>query len=331
MDSVLDGQKVLVTGAGGFIGSHLTERLVSIGCEVTALVRYNSMNNWTFLDEFDESLKRRIKVVAGDLADENCVRDVVKKQDCVFHLGAIISIPYSYKHPRHTWQVNVTGTMNVLSAARDFGTPKVLVTSTSEVYGTAQYTPIDEKHPLQGQSPYSASKIAADKMAEAFYCSYKLPVTVVRPFNTFGPRQSTRAVIPTIITQALSSRTMKLGDLTTIRDFTYVADTVKGFVKAAEAEDISGEVINLGTGSEVSIGEIAQRVIKIIGSNIPIEQDSSRLRPEKSEVRRLISDNSKARSLIGWTPQYSLDDGLRQTIEWFRQNQSKYHPGRYDV
>ncbi len=331
MNSVINGKKVLVTGAGGFIGSHLTERLVSLGCDVTALVQYNSTGSWGLIDEFNADLKDRIKVVAGDLRDENCVRDVIIGQDYVFHLGAIISIPYSYMHPRNTWQVNVMGTMNVLAAARDSGTSRVLVTSTSEVYGTALYVPIDEAHPLQGQSPYSASKIAADKMAEAFYCSYNLPVVTVRPFNTFGPRQSTRAVIPTIITQVLASNSIKLGDVTTTRDFTFVLDTVEGFVKAAEAPDVLGEVINLGTGSEVSIEEVVKRVIKIVGSDVEVVRDPNRMRPEKSEVRQLVCDNSKARKLLGWTPSYSLDEGLKQTIEWLRENLSKYHPGQYDV
>jgi dTDP-glucose 4,6-dehydratase len=289
MDSILNGKRALVTGAGGFIGSHLTERLIDLGCEITALVQYNSTNGWGFLENLPKESKDAIQVVEGDLTDENCVREVVEGQDCVFHLGAIISIPYSYKHPRDTWQVNVVGTMNVLAAARDCTTSRILITSSSEVYGTARYTPIDEAHPLQGQSPYSASKIAADKMAEAFYCSYGLPVVTVRPFNTFGPRQSTRAVIPAIITQALTSSTLKLGDVTTTRDFTYVLDTVEGFVKAAEAQDVSGEVINLGTGNEVSIEEVVNRVGELLDTDLDIVQDPSRLRPKKSEVRQLIS------------------------------------------
>lgn len=331
MDSVLNGKKALVTGAGGFIGSHLTERLMEKGCQVTALVRYNSTNGWGFIDELKKSAKDSIEVIEGDLKDEDCVRQAVENQDYVFHLGAIISIPYSYKHPRDTWQVNVLGTMNVLAAARDFDTSKVLVTSSSEVYGTALYTPIDEAHPLQGQSPYSASKIAADKMAEAFYCAYSLPVVTVRPFNTFGPRQSTRAVIPTIITQALTSPKVKLGDISTKRDFTFVLDTVEGFVKAAEAEGVFGEVINLGTGTETTIENIVKKVAKIIDVEIEIEQDPSRMRPKKSEVRRLISNNSKAKELINWSPEHSLDEGLKQTIEYCRNRLSKYHPGRYDI
>ena len=331
MDSVLSGKKALVTGAGGFIGSHLTERLIELDCQVTALVRYNSTNGWGFLDELDKSARDSIEVIEGDLTDEDCVRQAVENQDYVFHLGAIISIPYSYKHPRDTWQVNVLGTMNVLAAARDYGTSRVLVTSSSEVYGTALYTPIDEAHPLQGQSPYSASKIAADKMAEAFYCAYSLPVVTVRPFNTFGPRQSTRAVIPTIITQALTSTKVKLGDISTKRDFTFVLDTVEGFVKAAEAQGVLGEVINLGTGSEATIEEVVIKVAEILDVELEIVQDPSRMRPKKSEVRRLISDNSKAKKMIDWSPEHTLYEGLEHSIEYCRKNLSKYHPGRYDI
>lgn len=331
MDSVLSGKKALVTGAGGFIGSHLTERLIELGCQVTALVRYNSRNKRGFLDELDTNVRDSLEVIEGDLTDEGCVRKAVENQDYVFHLGAIISIPYSYKHPRDTWQVNVIGTMNVLAAARDYSTSRVLVTSSSEVYGTALYTPIDEAHPLQGQSPYSASKIAADKMAEAFHCAYSLPVVTVRPFNTFGPRQSTRAVIPTIITQALTSPKVELGDISTKRDFTFVLDTVEGFVKAAEAQGVLGEVINLGTGSEATIEEVVIKVAEILDVELEIVQDPSRMRPEKSEVRRLISDNSKAKKMIDWSPEHSLYEGLKHSIEYCRNNLSKYNPERYNI
>lgn len=330
MTTKLSNQHVLVTGAGGFIGSHLVERLVTEGARVRAFVRYNSRADTGLLRYLPAETLRRIEVIAGDLQDEQAVRQCVKGCQTVFHLGAIISIPYSYRHPAETARVNFLGTLNMLMACQEFQVTRLIHTSTSEVYGTARYAPINEEHPLQGQSPYSASKIGADKLAESFYCAYGLPVVTVRPFNTYGPRQSARAVIPTIITQALTGSTIHLGNLAAIRDFTYVSDTVDGFIKAGTAPDVEGQTINLGSGKETTIGTLAQKVIQIIGKDIKIEVNSQRLRPDKSEVMRLISDHLLAREKLEWKPSISLEEGLNLTIRWISENLGLYRLGTYE-
>ena len=328
--TVLSGKKILVTGAGGFIGSHLVERLVSEGAKVRAFVRYNSRADVGLLREVPEKILTEIEIVAGDLRDEDAVRKAVDGTQVVFHLGALISIPYSYYHPQEVASTNLMGTLNILLACRDFGVERLVHTSTSEVYGTARRVPIDESHPLQGQSPYSASKIGADKLAESFYCAYGLPVITVRPFNTFGPRQSARAVIPTIITQALTRDQIHLGNLDTTRDFTFVSDTVAGFVMAAQSEGGIGQVFNLGTGSEIRIGDLAELVIGKVGRAVKIEVDAERLRPKDSEVLRLLSNNSSAREIIGWQPQVTFEQGLELTIAWIRQHLESYRIGKYE-
>jgi NAD dependent epimerase/dehydratase len=323
------GKRVLVTGAGGFVGSHLTERLAEAGAQVRAMVHYNALGTWGWLDQ--SPLRDAIEVVASDLADRDSVSRAMKGSEIVFHLGALIAIPYSYEAPSSYVQTNVIGTLNVLLAARDLKVDRVVHTSTSEVYGTAQYVPIDEKHPLQGQSPYSASKIGADKMAEAFHRSFGLPVVTLRPFNTFGPRQSSRAVIPTIISQCLTGNTVRLGSLEPTRDFTYVTDSVEGYLSAADADDAVGTTINLGSGREVSIGDLARLIIGMTGGSASIESHGERTRPEESEVERLLADASLARSRLGWFPRVTLDDGLSRTIEWIRQNPERFRPGTYTI
>jgi len=318
-----------VTGAGGFIASHLVETLVREGARVRAFVRYNSRGDPGLLTLLDPDVKAKVEIVAGDLRDPDAVQAAVQGCNTVFHLGALIAIPYSYLHPVEVVETNVMGTLNVLLAARAHGVTRLVHTSTSEVYGTARRVPMDETHPLQGQSPYSASKIGADKLAESFYCTYSLPVVTVRPFNTYGPRQSARAVIPTIISQALSRDEIRLGSLDTYRDFTFVSDTVSGFLRAALTDGVEGEVFNLGTGSEVSVGELAERVLRILGRNQPIVQEDQRKRPEKSEVMRLLSDNTKARERLGWSPQVGLDEGLSKVIEWIQGHMGFFSPGQY--
>jgi NAD dependent epimerase/dehydratase len=327
----LPGKKALVTGAGGFIGSHLVERLVELEVQVRAFVRYTSRSVSGFLDDCPGEVRDAIDIIRGDLRDSNAVLDAAKGVDVIFHLGALIGIPYSYVHPRETVDTNVMGTLNALMAARSCDVARIVHTSSSEVYGTARYAPIDEKHPLQGQSPYSASKIGADKIAESFYNSYDLPVVILRPFNTYGPRQSARAVIPTIITQALTGQEIQLGNLTPRRDFTYVTDTVEGFVRAAECEQAVGQTINLGTSTEVSIGDLVTRIGAVLGRKLQVRKDAIRQRPEGSEVERLLSDNSLARSLMGWQPQVALDDGLGRTVAWISSNLELYRVGRYEV
>jgi dTDP-glucose 4,6-dehydratase len=322
---------VLVTGAGGFIGSHLVEALLSEGAHVRAFVRYTSRSDPGLLRLLPAELSRNMEVISGDLRDRHAVADAVRGCDLVYHLGALISIPYSYRHPVEVAEVNFMGTLNLLMACRELGVSRFIHTSTSEVYGTARHAPIDEEHPLQGQSPYSASKIGADKMAESFFCAYNLPVVTVRPFNTFGPRQSARAVIPTIIMQALVGQTIQLGNVDTTRDFTYVHDTVRGFLLAGTAVGAEGGVFNLGTGMEIRIGDIAERIALKVGHPVEIVVDSQRLRPERSEVFRLISDNRLAQAGLGWEPQVSLDDGLEQTITWMRQHMGHYRPGQYEM
>lgn len=323
------GKRVLVTGAGGFIGSHLAERLVREGADVRALIHYNALGSWGWLDQ--SAVREQMEVVAGDITDADSVRDAVAGQEIVFHLAALIAIPYSYRAPALYLRTNAQGTMNVLQAARESGLERVVHTSTSEVYGTARTAPISEEHPLQGQSPYSASKIAADKMAEAYACSFELPVVTVRPFNTFGPRQSARAVIPTIVTQCLRGESVRLGSLDPTRDMNYVSNTVDGFLRAAMAPRAVGKTVNLGSGREISIGDLARLIASMTGRDIRIETQSQRLRPEKSEVGRLIADNSLAGELLDWKPAVSLEDGLEQTIGWMREHLERYRPDVYAV
>jgi dTDP-glucose 4,6-dehydratase len=322
-------KKVLVTGAGGFIGSHLTERLVELGANTRAFVRYSSTGSWGWLDQ--SPLKNDFEVVLGDIRDQDTVANALKDVEVVFHLAALIAIPYSYHAPLSYVRTNVEGTLNVLQGAQRMGTAVVVHTSTSEVYGTARTVPIDENHPLQGQSPYSATKIGADKLAESFYLSFGLPVVTVRPFNTFGPRQSARAVIPTIVTQALNGDEVRLGSLEPTRDLNFVADTVEGFIKAAETPKAIGEVINLGTGREISIGDLASLILKLMNRDLPVSLESIRVRPENSEVDRLCADGRKGQSILGWTPKYSLEEGLTATIEWIRENSERYRTGIYVV
>ena len=331
MGKFFKNKRVLVTGAGGFIGSHLVEELARQGANVRAFVRYNSRASAGFLEELDADLENRVEIFSGDLRDNDAIRQAVKGCDLVFHLGALIAIPYSYLHPREVAETNFMGTLNILLACRDLGVERLIHTSTSEVYGTALRTPIDEEHPLQGQSPYSASKIGADKLVESFYRSYGLPAVTIRPFNTYGPRQSTRAVIPTIITQALKQDTIKLGNLDATRDFTFVDDTVSGFIKGAEAKNVEGGIYNLGTGTEISIGDLAKQIIKEVGKPIKVEVDVKRLRPEKSEVFQLLSDNSLAREKLDWQPKFDLETGLRRTIKWIQRNQELYQSDQYQV
>lgn len=328
---MLSGRKILVTGAGGFIGSHLVETLVRKGADVTAMIRYGSASNWGNLEFVAKDVKGQFRVVAGNVDDGDFVFHAMNGIDIVCHLAALIAIPYSYVAPRSYVRTNVEGTLNVLEAARRLSVERVVHTSTSEVYGTAQTVPIAETHPLQGQSPYSASKIGADKIAESYFRSFDTGVVTLRPFNTFGPRQSARAFLPTIISQALTQDEIKLGSLTPERDMTFVSDTVDGFVAAATTPQIAGETINLGTGSTFTVGHFAERVLKLMGVEKPIVQDPSRMRPEKSEVLKLVSDNSRAAQLMGWTPKVDLDDGLTQTIEFVRQNIHLFRPSVYTV
>mgnify|MGYP000848509225 FL=1 len=326
--------KILVTGADGFIGSHLTEELVKQGYEVRAFVFYNSFNSWGWIDSFPEEIKNKIEIFAGDIRDPNGIRVAMESCDTVFHLAALIGIPFSYHSPDSYVDTNIKGTLNVLQAARLLKTERILVTSTSEVYGTAQYVPIDEKHPFQGQSPYSATKIGADRIAESFFRSFDLPVTIVRPFNTYGPRQSARAVIPTIISQLLNGiEEIILGDLTPIRDFVYVKDTVNGFIEIAKSQKTIGEEINIATQSEISIGDLAQTIINIINPQAKIICDKQRIRPEKSEVKRLCGSNEKLKKLTNWQQMYSLKDGLKETIDWFsnKENLKGYKYEIYNV
>ncbi len=330
MDNFWKDRKVLVTGAGGFIGSQLVEALLLAGAQVRAFVRYNSRGDPGLLRLLPVELSGRLEVISGDLRDMRAIYDSVRGCELVFHLGALISIPYSYRHPAEVAETNFMGTLNMLMACRELGVPRLIHTSTSEVYGTARRTPIDEEHPLQGQSPYSASKIGADKLAESFYCAYNLPVVTVRPFNTFGPRQSARAVIPAIITQALTLNVIRLGNLDARRDFTYVDDTVSGFLMAARAEGAEGKTFNLGTGREIRIGDLARLVIEKISPPVKIVVDEERLRPERSEVQRLLSDNSLAKKVLGWEPLVPFEQGLERTINWVSSHLDLYRPGRYE-
>jgi dTDP-glucose 4,6-dehydratase len=322
-------KKVLVTGAGGFIGSHLTERLVELGASTRALVHYNSAGSWGWLDA--SPLKDDVEVISGDICDRDSMARATDGIEIVFHLAALIAIPYSYHAPLSYIRTNVEGTLNVLQSAKSAGAELVVQTSTSEVYGTARTVPISEEHPLQGQSPYSASKIGADKMAEAVHRSFDLPLTIVRPFNTYGPRQSARAVIPAIITQALTQDAIRLGNLEPTRDLNYVTDTAEGFISAAASPASIGQVINIGTGLEISIGELAKRILKMLGKDLPIICEDQRVRPDKSEVERLCADNRRALELLNWQPRVTLEEGLRRTIAWLRENDERYKPGVYAI
>ena len=328
----ISGKQVLVTGADGFIGSHLVEALIKEGCKVRAFVYYNSFNSWGWIDSFSQELKDQIEIFAGDIRDPNGVKEAMKGIDIVFHLAALIAIPFSYHSPDSYVDTNIKGTLNVLQAARDSNVEKILVTSTSEVYGNALYVPIDEKHPFQGQSPYSATKIGADRIAESFYRSFNSPITIVRPFNTYGPRQSARAVIPTIITQLLSGKAeIKLGSITPTRDFNFVKDTANGFVEIAKSDKVIGEEINIATEDEISIGELAQEMINQINPKAVIITDEVRIRPEKSEVERLLGSNQKIKSLTSWQPQYDLKDGIAETVEWLKNNLQHYKTDIYNL
>jgi NAD dependent epimerase/dehydratase len=329
MDTFWKDRPVLVTGAGGFIASHLVESLVGLGARVRAFVHYNSRGDPGLLRLLPADCLQAVELLPGDLRDLPTVQAAVRGASVVFHLGALISIPYSYHHPAEVVETNVIGTLNVLLAGRDLGVERVVHTSTSEVYGSALRVPIDENHPLQGQSPYSASKIGADKLTESFYCAYNLPVVTVRPFNTYGPRQSARAVIPTIITQALAGTVIRLGNLTTRRDFTYVSDTVRGFLLAGQTPEVEGQTFNLGAGEEVTIADLVQQIIRLSGREVQVEVEPERLRPEKSEVQRLLSDNRLARQWLGWKPRIEMEEGLQETIRWIHEHLELYRPGVY--
>ncbi len=324
--------KILVTGADGFIGSHLVEELVKDGAQVRAFVCYNSLNTWGWLDNLPFGIRSQFEVISGDIRDPSSVIEAMRGVDMVFHLAALIAIPFSYRAPQAYIETNINGTLNILQACNTLKTQRILITSTSEVYGTARYVPIDESHPLQGQSPYSATKIGADRLAESFYRSFGTPVTIVRPFNTFGPRQSARAIIPTIVTQLLAGNTkICLGSLTPTRDLVFVKDTVEGFIKIAENEKTIGEEINIATQEEISVGNLAQHLINLINPKAQIVEDSQRLRPVRSEVERLCGSNSKLFELTGWKPTTKLGDGLRETVSWFRENLNFYKPNIYNT
>jgi NAD dependent epimerase/dehydratase len=327
------GKRILVTGADGFIGSHLVETLIHEDYDVRAFVYYNSFNSWGWLDTFPKEDKNKLDIFPGDIRDSSCVRQAMEGIDIVFHLAALIGIPYSYYSPESYVDTNIKGTLNVLLASRDGDCERIIVTSTSEVYGTAEYTPIDERHPTKGQSPYSATKIGADKLAESFFRSFQLPVTIVRPFNTFGPRQSARAIIPTIITQLMDgSEEIKLGALSPTRDFLYVKDTVQGFVEIANSLKTFGEEINIATQNEISMGDLAQKIINMINPKAKIISDEAKLRPKASEVERLLGSNSKIKELTNWQKRYSLEAGLHETIKWFedKENLARYKSDIYN-
>ncbi len=322
-------KKILVTGASGFIGSHLCESLVDSGYEVTAFIRYNSRNDWGWLEQ--SKFREEIRIIRGDVRDYDSVFDSMRKQDTVFHLAALIGIPYSYVSPLAYLRTNIEGTYNVLEASRKLEVSNVIITSTSETYGSAQYVPIDEKHPLVGQSPYSASKISADQLAISYFRSFGLPIKIVRPFNTYGPRQSARAIIPTIISQLLNSNRLKLGNLVPTRDLTYVIDTVAGFAEIAKSEELNGEVTNIGMNKEISIGELAQKIAKLINKKLDIIEEDMRVRPNESEVNRLLCNNTKIVKTTNWKPKYDLESGLNETITWLRNNIEKYKVDIYNV
>ncbi len=324
--------KVLVTGADGFIGSHLVEQLIKEGKSVKAFVYYNSFNSWGWLDNIPKDILREVEIFSGDIRDPNGVRTAMKNVNGIYHLAALIAIPFSYHSPDSYVDTNIKGTLNVLQAAREYETERVLITSTSEVYGTAKYVPIDENHPFQGQSPYSATKIGADRLAESFYKSFNMPITIVRPFNTFGPRQSARAVIPTIIAQLLTGdNNIKLGSMSPTRDFNYVKDTVDGFIEIAKSNNTIGEEINIATQKEISIGGLANMIIQKINPKAQIICDEERLRPENSEVNRLLGSNKKIKELTNWNPRYSFEEGIDETIEWIKDHLDKYKTDIYNI
>lgn len=327
-------RNILITGADGFIGSHLTEELIKQGYNVKAFVYYNSFNSWGWIDSFSQEIKDKIEIFSGDIRDPNGVRTAMEGCDTVFHLAALIAIPFSYHSPDSYVETNIKGTLNILQAAKLLNTERILITSTSEVYGSAQFVPITEEHPFHGQSPYSATKIGADRLAESFYRSFDLPVTIVRPFNTYGPRQSARAVIPTVITQLQNGfKEIELGDVNPTRDFLYVKDTVNGFIEIAKSEKTIGQEINIATQAEISIGDLAKEIINQINPKAKIICDQKRIRPEKSEVNRLFGSNKKIKELTQWKQKYSLEEGLRETIKWFRkkENLANYKAGIYNV
>lgn len=321
----------MVTGVGGFVGSHLVEALVKRGARVRAFVHYNSRNDWGMLEDVPKNILNATEVVTGDLKDADCVREAARDQQVIFHLGALIGIPYSYVNPRDVVDTNINGTLNILTAALDFGTQKVVHTSTSEIYGTAQYVPMDEEHPVNPQSPYAASKLGADLLALSFHRSFDLPVGIIRPFNIYGPRQSARAVIPSIITQALLKGKISLGSVYPTRDLTFVRDSVKGFIDFAECEKTGGEVVNLGSSHQVSISQIANLISNCLGKKIQIEREKKRMRPEKSEVERLFSDSRKAKRLFGWHPKTDLKQGIEKTISWYEKNLRRYKADIYNI
>ena len=331
MSDNLKGKKICVTGAAGFIGSHLVERLLYLGAKIKAFVHYNSAYNIGFLKEISSQYKDNLKIVSGDIRELDTMKKTLSDVEIVFHLASIISIPYSYQHPQEVFDTNVIGTLNVLLAAKENGVGKVIHTSTSEVYGSAQYVPMDEKHPKQPQSIYSASKIGADALVLSFYHSYNMPVSICRPFNTYGPRQSDRAVVPVIIAQALKKDEIVLGSVTSRRDFTYVTDTVEGFIKMALSDKVYGKEINLGTGVDYSIEEITYKISDCLGKKIKIRNDDLRMRPEKSEVQRLCSNNTLAKSLLGWEPQVDINVGLKMTVDWIKNNLNHYNPQEYRI
>jgi NAD dependent epimerase/dehydratase len=326
-----NSKNILVTGAGGFIGSHLVEELVRQGARVTAFLRYKSDGNPGHLADIDAEIAKSVQIQRGDLKDPAAIRQAVEGHQIVFHLGALIGIPYSYVRPIDYVETNILGSSYIFESCRQVGVERIVHTSTSEVYGTARVTPIDEGHPLQGQSPYSATKIAADQLALSYFCSFNLPVTIVRPFNTFGPRQSLRAIIPTVISQALQNDVIRVGSVWPKRDLTFVTDTVRGFLKAAESQTAIGEVVNIGSGREISIGELIDMILRLVGRKLEIVTDEDRIRPEKSEVGRLLANREKAKRLLDWQPDISLEDGLQRTIDWVRAHLNRYRDTSYRV
>jgi len=324
-------RKVLVTGAGGFMGSHLVEALVQMGCKVTAFVHYNSRNDRGMLEWVDKKTLNQVEVISGDIRDSDGVRRIIKDQEIVFHLAALIGIPYSYVNPLDVADTNIQGTLNLLLAAREFGVEKFIHTSTSEVYGTAQYVPMDENHPINPQSPYAASKASADQLALSFFYSYGLPVGIIRPFNIYGPRQSARSVIPNIIMQALTKDEIKIGSISTSRDLTYVTDSVKGFIQFAESDQTVGEVVNMGSENEISIKNLIELIEKHLNRKLKIVQEDKRIRPEKSEVKRLVSSSEKAKKLFGWKPEIEIEQGIRKTISWIKENINLYKKDIYNI
>ncbi|MGB2698373.1 MAG: GDP-mannose 4,6-dehydratase [Candidatus Zixiibacteriota bacterium] len=327
----LTGKKVLLTGAGGFVGSHLVEVLAQKGAKVEAFVHYNSRNDWGMLEWVDKKVLDQVEVVSGDIRDSDCVRKITKDQDIVFHLAALIGIPYSYVNPLDVADTNIQGTLNLLLAAKELGIEKFIHTSTSEVYGTAQKIPMDENHPVNPQSPYAATKASADQLALSFYYTYQLPVGIIRPFNIYGSRQSARSVIPSIIMQVLTKDEIKIGSLTTTRDLTYVTDSVKGFIQFAECDKIAGEVVNLGSENEISVKNIIEIVEKNVNKKVKIVQEDKRKRPEKSEVQKLVSNSDKAKKLFGWKPETGIDQGIQKTITWIKDNFDFFKKEIYNI